>query len=355
MESTQRASDFYTRGTTGVLTSILSTEEPRAYSGDVGLEIFEALVVFIGIVGTLANGIVLSMLLMSAEPKKLSGVNMLFINQMSLDLFSCVWLVIVFAIKMSNLYLIGSSGYWVCVFIVSENFVFYGLVGSVINLTNIAVERYTMIVHPIWHKKHFKPWMTYVAIAFAWIAGMLESQIAMSTTSVIVNGQCFQLAIWPNHAIELFYSARTIILYFVLVLIILMYCYGRILVAVRHQTRVFIVQLANNPLARTGRERNLRVQMNTVKTMIAVSLSFVACWLPCHTYSFIQMVATNTNYSSVVYYVTMLLIFLNVSLNPFIYAVNYEVIKHQWRRLAKCSSQIDAADQAQVVTVQTLA
>lgn len=331
---------------------IFTTAEPNSYSGDVGLPIFQALVICIGIVGTCANGIVLLVLFNSTQSKK-KTVNMLIINQMSLDLFSCFSLVIVYSVKMSNLYLNGTSGYWICVFIVSENFIWVGLLGSIVNLACIAIERYTMIVHPIWHKTHFRPWMTYVAMTAAWLIGILQVQTSTLLTSVIVNGQCFQLHNWPNYGMKVLHGVFAFVCYYITVLIVIIYCYGRILVTVHDQSRVCADQHANNLLAEASRERKLRTEMNIVKTMILVSCSFAVCWLPSQLYVFLQALEIIATYVSAVYYVTMFVAFLNACLDPFVYAFKCEVIRQQLRYLVTCHRNAPAAEQMLVMTVHS--
>lgn len=328
-----------------------TTAESNAYAGDVGLPIFQALVISIGVVGTLANGIVLLVLFKSTQSKK-QTVNMLFINQVSLDLFSCFWLVIVYSIKMSNVYLTGTSGYWICVFIVSENFIWIGLLGSVVNLACIAIERYTMIVHPIWHKTHFRSWMTYVAMTAAWLIGILQVQMSALLTSVTINGQCFQLQNWSSNNVKIFHGVFAFVCFYLLILVIIVYCYGCILVAVHKQSRVSADQHANNPGVASG-EKKLRLQMNIVKTMILVSSSFAVCWLPSQLYVFLQALEIIATYISTVYYVTMLIAFLNACLNPFLYASHYEVVRRQLLYLVTCRLNKTAADQVPISTIQT--
>jgi 7 transmembrane receptor (rhodopsin family) len=302
---------------------------------DAGLRAFQALVVSIGLTGALANGLVLFVLVISTQPRK-QTINMLFINQMSLDLFSCVWLVIVYTLKMFDLHLPGRYGYLFCIFLVGDAIIWIGLIGSMVNLVNIAVERYTMIVHPIWHKSHYRPWMIYIAMGFAWIVGILQTLTVALMTSVTINGRCFPLSIWPSYGAKIVNTVWGFVIYYVVILVILLYCYGRILVVARRRSRVFAIQHANNPLAITGKERNLSIQMNTVKTMILVSVSFAACWLPCQLYILLQSVEIYAKLNSSSYYVTMFVALFNVCSNPFLYAINYGVIRQSWRQVGIC-------------------
>jgi hypothetical protein len=328
-----------------------TTAEPDAYPADRGLLIFQALVVSIGVVGTLANGNVLLVLFSSTQSKK-QTVNMLIINQISLDFFSCFWLVIVYSVKMSNLNLTGTSGYWICIFIVSENFIWFGLIGSIVNLACIAIERYTMIVHPIWHKTHFRPWMTYVAMTASWLIAILQIQTSTLLTSVTVNGQCLQLQNWPNYGMKVLHGVFAFVCYYLIVLVVVIYCYGRVLVTVHKQSRISAAQHANNPLAAVNRERKLRTEMNVVKTMMLVSGSFAVCWLPSQLYVFLQSLELIVTYVSAVYYVTMFIAFLNACLDPFVYAFKYEVIRQRLRHLVVCHKNTPPVEQMLVMTVQ---
>jgi len=87
---------------------------------------FQCAVVFIGVVGTAANALVLYGLLASKQHKK----HVLIVNINALDLLSCVSLVVTYALKLINIRLTGTWGYWLCATILSEAFVYWGNMGS---------------------------------------------------------------------------------------------------------------------------------------------------------------------------------------------------------------------------------
>jgi hypothetical protein len=43
---------------------------------------------------------------------------------------------------------------------------------SALSLFMITLERYMKIVHPVFHRNHYRRWMTYVAIVLCWILGL---------------------------------------------------------------------------------------------------------------------------------------------------------------------------------------
>ena len=125
--------------------------------------VFRGLFIVIGVVGIFANGLVLRALAASKKEIKKELFNVLFVNQMSFDLYSSVMLVITFFIKMFPIYLSGTLGYWLCVLFYGETILWFGLNGSMLNLAAITVERYVKIIFSSWYKSRFRPWMVYSA------------------------------------------------------------------------------------------------------------------------------------------------------------------------------------------------
>ena len=79
---------------------------------------FVSFVVAVGIVGTAANGLVLYALVVSEQHKK----HELIVHQNVLDLLSCAVLVVTYGLKLCDVHLSGSLGYyWLCMFLFSES------------------------------------------------------------------------------------------------------------------------------------------------------------------------------------------------------------------------------------------
>jgi len=122
-------------------------------------------IIFVGIVGTAANAIVLYALVVSKQHKK----QVLIVNQNALDLTSCLFIVATYALKISNVSLGGLCGYWLCMMLLSENLLWFAIDGSIINLAAITVERYLKVVHAVWSKNNLHKWMIYSSTAFPWV------------------------------------------------------------------------------------------------------------------------------------------------------------------------------------------
>jgi len=127
-------------------------------------------VIFIGVLGTVANALILYALVASKQHKK----HVLIFNQNAIDCFSSIFLVITYILKLFNIHLTGLGGYWLCVLILSENIIWCAIAASKANLVFVTIERYLKAVYPIWSKKRLRNWMMYSSSAFAWISGFVH-------------------------------------------------------------------------------------------------------------------------------------------------------------------------------------
>jgi len=87
---------------------------------------FGCAVIMIGVVGTAANAVVLYAMVASKQHRK----HVLILNQNILDFIGSVFLGVTYALKISDIYLRGSLGYWLCMMLVSENLLWCALEAS---------------------------------------------------------------------------------------------------------------------------------------------------------------------------------------------------------------------------------
>ena len=109
---------------------------------------FQCAVIVIGVVGMAANALILYAMMMSGEHKK----HVLILNQNALDFVSCLCLIVTYSVKLCNVYLSGTSGYWLCITILNEAMFWSPVLGSMLNIMVITIARYLMVVHPFWSK-----------------------------------------------------------------------------------------------------------------------------------------------------------------------------------------------------------
>jgi len=285
-------------------------------------------VVVVGVIGTAANALILYALVASKQHKK----HVLIFNQNALDLFSSLFLIVSYALMLSNIDMVKWYGPWLCKMIYSESFVWWGTNGSIINLGIITVERYLKVVHNVWSKKNLRKWMIYLAMAFAWISSIVSNTVLAFETSDVIDGQCYPIALWKSDVARMAFGIWYFLSYYVIILILFIFCYGRILVAVRRQAKVMEGHSAAG--SGTAQAQSKQIKTNVIKTMILVSSYYAIAWLPVNIYFLLANVGVPLSYSG--YYATMPIAFLYTCTNPFIYAVKFDPVKKVLIRLMPC-------------------
>jgi len=164
----------------------------------------------------------------------------LIFNQNALDLLTSIFMTISYSLKLCNIYLAGSLGYWLCVLVLSNCLMVTAIKGSIINLALITIGRYLRVVHSVWSKKKQRKWMRYAAAAFAWIASIIYNIPLVFATTAVVDGACYAYAFWKHKMGRLIFAVCDFVICYVVLLLIFIFCYWRILVVIRRQARVMV-------------------------------------------------------------------------------------------------------------------
>ena len=305
--------------------SVAMTTTGVTSSGSRGMEFyFQCAVIVIGVIGTAANGMILYALVASDQHKK----HVLIVNQNLFDFFSSFFLIIIFSLKLCNIYLTGATGYWLCITILSECLWTWTAFGSIINLAIITVERYLKIVHPVWSKKKLRNWMIYSAMAFAWISSLTNNLALVFPTTAVVDGNCYAYVMWESKIAELINFFYSFIYYYVTMILIFTFCYWRILVVIRRQARV--IGCPQRPFIDADSSPDPSVKSHSVKRdqdhavcqrilrrlMVEIYIS-----------GLLFIVSPNPSMLVSGYYVSLFITFLYVCTNPFVYATKFEPVK----------------------------
>ena len=319
--------------TTSQLSDAMTTKEETSTTGgntmtsssSPGSEFyFHLAVVVIGVIGTAANALILYALVASKQHKK----HVLIVNQNALDLFSCIFLIITYSVKLCSIRLIGWIGYWLCVLILTDNILWCGIVGSTINLATITIERYIKVVH----NTKVRNWIIYSAIAFAWIGSIVCNAVAVLLSSDLINGICY-VFIFKNKSDQIIYFFWHFASFYLIILLIFIICYGRILHVIRRQAK--IMSSHNAASTSTATTQSNQRKINVIKTMILVSGSFAVMWLPNHISALLILLSPNPKLDSG-YYVSLFIAFLYICCNPFIYATKFDPVKEILIRMIPC-------------------
>jgi len=282
------------------------------------------------------------MIVHNARETKKRTVNWLIINQNLLDLTCCVLIVVTLSLRVSGIYWTGALGYIFCSVILSGNSVYCVQNASVINLMSVTVERYLKVVYPFWSKTHLKDWVIKAAIVFSWVAGILSIGPLGFVTSIVVDGTCmgFQL-FFEISEIQNGYGVWNFAAFSLIPLTIFVYCYGHMVVVMRKQMRVMAGHNVEGPAQSAQQARSKRIKWNIIKTMIIVSAFFTVCWFPSSVYVMVVGSVLESSELTIGYLVTVSFPYVNISMNPFIYAAKHHGVRRVLARMMKCRRSDD--------------
>jgi len=99
-------------------------------------------------------------------------------------------------------------------------------------------ERYLKIVHRTQSKKHLRKWMIYSAAAFAWISSTIYLLALVFPTTKVIDGACYPYTFWNSEMSALAHTIWGFVLFYVIVLMLFIFCYWHILAVIRHQASV---------------------------------------------------------------------------------------------------------------------
>jgi len=198
-------------------------------------------------------------------------------------------------------------------FVQSGSFLFVGFFASSVNLIFISVERYLKVVHSVWSKKHLHKWMKYVAIACTWIGGLINEMAMVFQTSAVIDGVCYGYVMVKDPESRLALGIWVFLISYLLVLLMSIFCYGKILTVIRRQARVMAGHSDGGP--RAAQTHAKQMQFNVIKTMIFVCAFYAVTWLPEKTFILLTSLDVNLHFVNNVYYVTVFLGFLYICTN----------------------------------------
>ena len=299
---------------------------------------FQYAVLVVGIVGAATNGLVLYAMLASNQHKK----HVLIFNQNVFDLVNCLNVIARFSVIIRSIYLSGSSGYWLCLAILSSAGSYATLVGSLINLAAVSIERYLKVVHHVWAKKKLRNWMIYSVTAFAWISGIVIAAAVIIPTTAVVNGVCYPVMFFSSTAGRKVYALWDFISFYVITLLIFIFCYGRILMAVRRQAKVMAAHGTGGSNA--AQDQSNKMQTSVIKTMILVSGLFAITAAPVFMYSLYYTFHPQLTVDQNGLYALMSTAYIYVCINPFIYAIKFDPVKRVLLGLIPCKKNTQPSE-----------
>ena len=141
-----------------------------------------------------------------------------------------------------------------------------------------------------------------------------------------------------------------------------MYCYGRIVWVLtrRIDTNVGNINKRNgsgNKIENQIRDKFQLARTNTIKTFLLVGLCFIICWSNDQIYFLMHNLGYDIDFNGTYYKFCVLMVFVNCTVNPFIYLIKYRDYQQASRDLCGCKKKKDmeGTKRSTIITSETSA
>jgi len=119
-------------------------------------------------------------------------------------MFACVMVVLRYSMDIAGEFAYyndsGPAAMAKCILLHGANLINVGNYGAIACIVVITFDRYWKIVHPVHHRKYYRPWMLKVWLFLPWLNGVSVRLLPASGTTRIAKGKCFAGAFWPTDA-----------------------------------------------------------------------------------------------------------------------------------------------------------
>ena len=143
-------------------------------------------------------------------------------------------------------------------------------------------------------------------------------------------GTCIPRAFWPSVMFHRIFGVFLVSIEFLIPLLILTLCYGRILWMLSRRMDVNLNNRSTQSDKRMDLSLNARssqsdtfqvARRNTIKTFLLVGVFFVICWSSSKIYYLMYSFGFKPNWDGTFYKFAVIMAFGNCTINPFIYLI----------------------------------
>ncbi len=284
-----------------------------------------------GVLGIVGNGLVIIVLL-SFKKLRQKITNAFLIHQSAIDFLSSLVLLLLSGTQQQ--YGIGGlAGEILCRMWLSTNVLWVLFTASTYNLCVLSLEKYFSIVHPISHKKAFTMQKAVVGMSMAWVISILIN-VFDYPTSALQGTVCIRWVFWPSSFAQRANGVINCIVKFFVPLGIMFYTYGRILHVIN--MKVAPSNDATNVAPTShGNARYLSARRNTIKMLLIVCACFILCWSWNQFFFLAFNLGAALPLDSAFFQFSIIAVFINGCINPFIYIFKYDDFKRAFRKLVR--------------------
>ena len=94
-------------------------------------------------------------------------------------------------------------------------------------------------------------------------------------------------------------------------------------------------------VANTAKDKFQLARRNTIKTLLIVACCFIICWSQNQTIYFMYNCGYDLDFNSTYFQFTIVMVFLNCTINPFIYLIKYRDYQEALKTFFHCKNERD--------------
>lgn len=296
--------------------------------------------------GVVSNAFAILVILRYKKMRQRVGI-WLIVNQCIFDLLASFMMGAAhvrnsFAQTMFEVPYLGVAGDLYCK-LWANGFWHWGLMyASTYNLVGITLERYLMVVHPIYHKNHMtRNRVVKMCIIPCLIA--LVYQMAWAFFSSGLKGEkCLLYAIWPSS--HWFLASSICDIAFAFAIPVGAMCSMYIIMVVALNSRVKSKPVAHGTATQSGHNLS-KAQRNMTKTCVIIVVAYICLWTPTQVVWTIFAFEIPISSPRLISRSFLVLVNLNLCINPFIYIFTYDEFRRGISNLFgfKITSSIDSS------------
>ena len=166
---------------------------------------------------------------------------------------------------------------------------------------------------------------------------------------------CKVSALWPSDEVKTAFGIGIMFIQFFIPFMVLIICYGKIVWVLTRRINTDLIRdkptvgnskkvddkkgKANSATQATdtGKDKFQLARRNTIKTLLIVGCCFIICWSQNQIIYFMYNCDYDLNFNSTYFQFTIIMVFLNCTVNPFIYLIKYRDYQEALRKLFCCA------------------
>ena len=165
------------------------------------------------------------------------------------------------------------------------------------------------------------------------------------------------MTFWPSDKVRTYFGLGLMTVQIFIPLIILTICYGKILWVLTRRINTDLIEtkytvdksqdcidqaICDKTLTQAtdpGKDKFQLARKYTVKTLLIVSCCFIICWSQNEIMYFLYNCGYDINFNTTCFQFTILLVFLNCTVNPFIYLIKYRDYQEALKTFLNCNKK----------------